>query len=292
MLWRLHVRPSAEEDIDPVEVCLEQDVVGVGWPVGDTPESKEDYFAAGRERYGTSSWQTALSSLIEEVNQDDLVWFRDFEGIYYLARIDGGWEYRDDPENVRADVINVRPAEIYQVERTVPGKLKNCFIPGRTLQRVKNDTVDSFSRLVFNQLSGRERYSVPAVDTSELFDLLDDEELEDVTALYLQLEEGYAMVPSSRESKGTTIAYEYELVSRGSADRVYVQVKGGNRRLDPWNYEESEGEWYLFSPAGYKSGDSPSHVTPIERDDMEEFALNNMDQMPVSIRAWIEYAES
>lgn len=292
MLWRIHIRPSADKDADPVDVCLDQEVVGVGWPLDERPGSAEQYLEKGAERYGNSSWRRAFRSLIEKVEEDDLIWFRDFEGIYYLGRITGGWEYRDQEANIRADLINVRPAEIYEVDRTVPGKLKNCFIPGRTIQPVKNGTVQAFSRLVFNQLSGREAYEVPDIEFGDLFDLLDDVELEDVTALYLQLEEDFVVVPSSRESRGTTMAYEFELVSRSLADRAYVQVKGGNVRLDPREYGELTGTWYLFSPAGYKGNTTPGNVRAISRSEMEEFVATNEEHLPVSVRAWIAFTRN
>lgn len=289
MLWRIHIRPSAEDHADPVAVCLDQEVVGVGWGLNEPPASREEYFDRGADKFGSQSWRTALTALIDDVEQDDLVWFRDLEGIYFLGRITDGWDYRDEPENADADLYNVRPAEIYKVERSVPGKLKNCFIPGRTLQPVKSQTVQNFSRLVFNQLSGREDYSVPEIEFGELFDLLDDVELEDVVGLYLQLLEGYALIPSSRESKGTTIAYEYELVSAGTGKRAYVQVKGGNTRLNPEKYGELEGHWYLFSPAGYIGNVVPDNVSPISRSAMEDFVLEYEDLLPISVRAWINF---
>lgn len=290
VLWRIHIRPSANEDIDPVEVCLEQDVVGVGWRVPEPPASKEEYYEQGEQRYGTSSWRTVLTSLLDDLEENHLVWFRDFEGIYYLARVTDGWEYRTGPAHREADLFNVRPAEIYEVERTVPGKLKNCFIPPLTLQPVNSDTVRAFSKLVFNQLSGRDVYEVPEFDLEDLFDLLDDIELEDLTALYLQLTEDYVMVPSSRESQGTTMAYEFEMISRSSSQRAYVQVKSGNVKLDPRKYEQLSGIWYLFSPAGYKTEPSTDRVRVIPRDEMQAFATDYEDQLPVSIRAWIEFA--
>lgn len=53
----------------------------------------------------------ASNTLINKVNYGDLIWFRDFDGIYYLGKIIGEWKYVDDEIFKCADLINVRPAE-------------------------------------------------------------------------------------------------------------------------------------------------------------------------------------
>lgn len=35
-LWRINIKPSSKEGINPRSFCLERNILGVGWPVGES----------------------------------------------------------------------------------------------------------------------------------------------------------------------------------------------------------------------------------------------------------------
>jgi hypothetical protein len=287
-IWRMHIRPDSHKNSNPTRICVENGYVGIGWRVDETPIDKDDYFKKGEEKYGDPSWRSASNLLINSMQVGDLVWLRDLDGTYFLGQITGDWKYIDDVQARDADLLNIRPAEIYKVGRTVPGKLKNSFIPSRVIQRVSNSTVAKFSRLIFNSLSGQSAFSVSMFDSHDILDLLDHVELEDLVGLYLQTKFGYVMTPSSRSRRNDTIAYEYELVSTANGERLYVQVKSENKKLDPEMYAHMDGNWVLYNPTGYKSKPVAKNVKLIENEELLKFMQTHKKMLPISITAWMD----
>lgn len=110
-------------------------------------------------------------------------------------------------------------------------------------------------------------YALPPV-TGNVFDLLDDRDTEDLVALYLQLKFDYALSPKSRSRD--TQAFEYELVQRQTGERVLVQVKTGNIKLNPMDYASQVAKVYLFSPAGYIQ-QGAARVVCLEPSDLAAF---------------------
>lgn len=178
---------------------------------------------------------------------------------------------------------------LYEAGTRVAGKVINCFRPSATLQAIYNDTALLFSKLLFNRLSGREQYPIPGPKQKlDIFDLLSDVDLEDVVGLYLQLEHGYAVVPSSRQTKGDTLFYEYELLSRRDGTAAFVQVKSGNVKIDLSAYARFGRRIYLFSPAGYY-GKKPDNAIPLDRAALEGFITKGSSPLPTPIQLWVEY---
>jgi hypothetical protein len=60
--------------------------------------------------------------------------------MYFLARVLRPWSYSDLAENRDADIVNVRPVEMFNVGDVsdVPGKVVASFRPARTFQRIDN----------------------------------------------------------------------------------------------------------------------------------------------------------
>jgi hypothetical protein len=283
-IWRFHIRPSSE-DTNPVKFCIKRGIVGFGWPVDKVPISKSEYLELGENKYGYSGWRKAANALLNRVKKDDLIWFRGFDNVYYLSRITGDWEYSSDEENRKADIINFRDAEIYQVGTNVPGKLVNSFIPGATLQGSNSETLAEYSKNLFNDLSGTKRYSRENKEY-DLFELLSYTDLEDLVALYLQIEKELIFVPSSRGKRNDTLFFEYELISKNS-QQYYAQVKSGNYKIDRNKYKEFPYPIYLFSPAGY-SGRELENTTSISIQEMRQFIKKHMRLLPDSLKNWIK----
>ena len=288
-VWRVHLRPDANK-IDPVEFCLRQKVVGIGLGVSAKPADIDAYLSLGRKEYGDAGWYKAANAIGLRMAVGDLVWVRDFCGAYYLGRISGEWEYRDDPENLEADIINVRSCEFFLVATIIAGKIVNCFRPSATVQQIHDDTSKLFSTIVYNQLTDGDLPYIrpPKID---IFSLLSDVDLEDVIGLYLQHTKGLLFVPSSRSRQNTTPFYEYQLVDAKSGPPAYVQVKSGDIKLNPNNYYDFPAKpykFYLFSPAGYTSTSTSEHVVCLDRADIQLFLDSARHFLPLNISTWLD----
>jgi hypothetical protein len=229
----------------------------------------ESYYEAASEDYADdSSIWPAWNALVKRAETDDLIWTRDAVGQYYLGRIIGDWYYDISDQASAADIVNVRPCQWLKVgtAENVPGKLVNCFIPGRTIQQVWDETVEQFSMLKFNELAGQDVYNVAAWKDGDIFSLLSSEDCEDVLLLYLQFKEGYMLIPSSR--RFTTMAYEYELIHRDTRQRAIAQVKNGDVNLNIDDYNSISEKVYLFTTKGDYLGEALDHVICIDPSDM------------------------
>lgn len=289
-VWRVHLRPDTD-NIDPVDVCIRQEVVGIGWRVPTRPATRDEYWSFGEEEYGDTGWSRATNAIGWRMAVGDLVWVRDFFGAYYVGKIAGDWEYRDAPENLKADIINIRPCKLYRVGASVAGKIVNCFRPSATVQQIHDETAELFSIFVFNQLTNANLRFVPPADI-DIFSLLSDVDLEDVVGLYIQQKRGLLFIPSSRSRQNTTISHEYQLVDPKTGQLVFAQVKSGNVILDPSDYYKFPHEFYLFSPAGYASETAQDHVICIDRQDIEGFLSSSRSFLPLNVRAWLDLQET
>jgi len=289
-VWRVHLRPDAD-DVDPVDVCLRQEVIGIGWRVPMRPANRDEYWSLGEKEYGDAGWSRAANAIGWRMAIGDLVWVRDFFGVYYLGRITGDWEYRDAPENLKADIINVRSCKLHHVGASVAGKIVNCFRPSATVQQIHDETAELFSVFVFNQLTKANLPFTPP-GSIDIFSLLSDVDLEDVIGLYLQKKKGLLFIPSSRSRQNTTLSHEYQLVDPKTCQPIFVQVKCGNVTLDPKDYYKFPHEFYLFSPAGYASPSMQNHVICLDRRDIEAFLGTSRSFLPLNVAAWIDLREA
>ena len=177
-VWRIHIRPGGGPESsgsNAVALCLEQHVVGVGWQVSPTPKSAEEYFDLGRKKYGDRGWKTAANAIVRNMAVGDLAWFRDIFGVYYIARVSGGWKYRDDQRNKDVDIVNVRPCEIHRVGTRIAGNIISNFIRGQAARRITDNTARLFSVVKFNEITG-ENIPVQA-EGGSIFSLLSAKDL-------------------------------------------------------------------------------------------------------------------
>ena len=291
-LWRVHIRPESN-DIDPVDVCVSKGIIGIGWRIDNKPKTKEEYEKEGEKKYGNTSWRKAKNAILYRMKPGDLVWIRDLNGIYYIGKIISDWEYRDEEENLKSDIINVRSCKLFKVGASIAGKIVNSFVPSATVQIMNDGTANLFSRIIDNKLSGANEYDIkPKNDELNFFNLITDEDLEDIAGLYLQYEKNYLIVPSSRTRRNDTIFYEYQLINRKDGEMAFIQVKSGNVRLTIDKYANFENTIYLFSPAGY-NGDALKykHIKIIDNKSVINFINRNMLIMPPKIKVWIDYIE-
>jgi len=238
---------------------------------------------------GDNGWWPAVNALKNRMNVDDLCWTRNWNGIYYLGRIIGDWNYRGDKDHCQADVVNIRQCDWKKVGEvdSVPGKVVNSFIPSRTLQAVDDESVRLYSQFLFNSLSSHASYSFPAV-SADLFSLISSEDCEDLVGIFLQ-EKGYHIIPSS--CKTDTAAYEFVLKHAETGNTAVVQVKQGYVDLNVKDYTGLPGEVYLFTSHGNYTGGYSQNVHCIDPEKLKEFTFKRRGILSDRLKTWISLVE-
>jgi len=292
-IWRLNIKTGASKGIDSRIFCINNKILGVGWPVEfDGYVDWETYYKLAMESYynkGDKGWWPAINALKNRMKLNDLCWTRDWNGIYYLGRIVGEWSYCGDKNYREADVVNVRHCDWEKVGTidSVPGKVINSFIPSRTVQATNDDSVRLYSQFLFNALSGHNHYTIPR-QSLDLFSLISAEDCEDLVGLYLQ-EKGYRIIPSS--CRTDTAAYEFVLKHAETGNAAVVQVKQGYVNLDMDDYTMIASEVYLFTTHGRYTGEYSQHVYCISPEEIKAFALNRRGILSDRVKIWISIIE-
>lgn len=285
-VWRINIKTDAEPGIDPRRFCLDQCCLGVGWRAGDS-ETLEwaAYETLAKAAYpNDNGWWPALPPE-SHARQRSLLDARHSRHLL-PRRIDGPWKYAARPENLRADVVNIRPCEWLKVGPVdaVPGKVVSSFRPNRTVQAVDDETVRVFSAYFYNRHApSAVRYNLPAV-SPDIFALLSDEDCEDLVALYMQLQ-GYLLLAST--CKLSTAAYEFVMRHRESGERAAAQVKNGYEDISVTTYGGFPGRVYLFTSKGRYTGEPVSNVVCLLPEEMRAFIRNNEPILPERVAVWL-----
>ncbi len=288
--WRIQLRSSGK---DPDRFCFDKGVMGIGWSVGDLNQGHDwnDYLLLAQKAHGGQrSWRDAIGAL-KQISVDDLVWARRSDGVYFLGRVTGGWEYRSDPAARSADIVNIRRCDWVRIGTVseVPGKVVSSFIPPKTLQRVTGAEVSIYSQFRYNEAARGFKYPLSS-PSNDIFELLSAEDCEDLVGIYLQ-GKGYVLIPSS--CKADTLAYEYELRNTKTGQRAVAQVKRGTRDfLDTHTLAEAADEVFLFSTAEQYRGGPKANVHCLSRSELEEFMSAHPDVLPDRIRTWVRIRDA
>lgn len=292
-VWRINLKPGSSNGVDPRKLCLDRNIVGVGWQIAkvEEPVTWKYYEKEATKKYydqGDKGWWPALNAMYHRIRKDDLIWTRDWQGIYYLGRILSDWYYETSKDCRNADIVNVRKCDWQKVGtiEAVPGKLVNSFIPSRTVQQVNDDTVNLFSRILFNKNANHSYYKISSLKGMNIYSLLSSDDCEDALALYLQFEKGYLLIPSS--CKPDTMNYEFELKHRRTGNRAIAQVKNGHVDLNADDYNEIQSEIFLFTTGGEYYGQKRNNIHFVERETITEFLFNNLSLLPNKMKMWVE----
>lgn len=292
-VWRINLKPGSANGIDSRRLCLNNGIVGVGWQIDwqTEPVPWETYESEATELYynkGDKSWWPALNAIYYRIKPDDLIWTRDWQGIYYVGRITSEWYYETTLDCEQADIVNVRKCDWQKVGtiESVPGKLVNSFIPARTVQLVNDETVGLFSKITYNTKSNNNFYNVESLVGKDIYSLLSSDDCEDALALYLQVEKGYMVIPSS--CKSDTMNYEYELRHRQTGKRAVVQVKNGSVDLNTDNFNDINADVYLFTTKGRYNGQPKSNIHFVDERLISDFLYNNTNLLPDKMKVWID----
>lgn len=300
-LWRINIKPSSKDGVNPRRFCLEKNILGVGWAIGEsdnmTWEEYEDkaleiYYYEDKinfkKKHGSRSWKSAINIIKYNMKIGDLCWTRDQNGVYYLGRIIGEWEYKGTKEYIDADIVNIRKCVWIKIGLIdeVPGKVINSFAARSTVQKVWDNTAVEYSKLLYNQYTSEEKYELNLSNKS-IYSLLSPDDCENVIGLYLQKERGYYIIPKT--NRLDTVKYEFVLKHKDSGEKAIVQVKSGNVPLNIDSFKGLADKVFLFTTEGSYQGKLNESIEVLNKDTVEEFIFNNIKIMPDVIRTWIKF---
>ncbi|MBD7916172.1 hypothetical protein H9660_13560 [Clostridium sp. Sa3CUN1] len=287
-LWRINIKPNSKESVNPRRFCLEKNILGVGWAVGESDNMTwKEYESKALKKYCYEdknnskkkkvprSWKVATNIVNKNMKIGDLCWTRDELGVYYLGRIIGEWEYKSTQEYINADIVNVRKCEWIKVGLIdeVPGKVINSFATRSTVQKVWDNTALEYSKLLYNQYTKDEKYELN-LENKSIFSLLSPDDCENVIGLYLQKEEGYYIIPKT--NRLDTVKYEFVLKHKDSGKKAIVQVKSGNVNLNLDEFKGLADEVFLFTTEGKYEGNLDESIKKLNKQVIEKFIFDNI----------------
>lgn len=295
-VYRIHIRPKGglANPKFSFKYCLENKVLGLGWPIDTTNNSLTwtEFIKLAQNKYSPKSL-SRVNYLKNKLRSNDLIWTRDTNGEYYLAKSNSSWEYLSSSDALDADILNIVRCDILKAPSIddVPGKVIACFRPARAIQSIKDKTAISYSKYLWNKLSGTETFKNIDREFTNIFSLLDDEETEDVIFIYLQTQ-GWIVIPNSR--KADTMSYEFFLINRETNSKAIVQVKTGHTPLDPKEkkWTDRTEEVFLFQSNGRYENNSSGKVQCISPKLIEDFMRDNKSLLPASILHWLELCDA
>lgn len=288
-LFRIHIRPSGGTDdmFATFEYCLENGVLGVGWRVEGLANTEiwEVYEQAALPVYGAHRELQQPRYICDNVEPGDLVWTRNPDGRYYLARVTAGWNYWTTPEGQEGDIdiANVFRCDFCEVALdAVPGRVVSSFAgPFKSIQQINDRRVRAYSQALWNRCAVKKVYEVDTAEYPDIFAMLDPEETEDLVFLYLQ-SQGWYVVPNSR--KRNTLRFEFMLTHSKTGEKALTQVKTGNVRINADCYANDPQRIFLFQSNKYYDGQCADNVECISRRELADFLRDQIHLFPESFR--------
>ena len=288
-LFRIHIRPQGGSADMPktFDYCLRHELLGVGWRT-ESQNNTKNWDEFYKEASSIHDNLDICKYINKWVSEGDLVWTRDLDGHYYLARVKSGWEYWtcEEADNNDIDIANIFRCEIRRVDiDEVPGNVVACFRPARTIQEIADSKAREYSKHLWNKISGNDTYEVDNSLYSDIFMMLDDEETEDLLFLYLQ-SKGWYVLPNSR--KADTMSFEFLVVNPISNERALTQVKTGNTQLNIDDYANIPSKVFLFQSNEIFCGQSSPNVVCVSRQELIDFMDSSTAWLPKSFTRKID----
>lgn len=298
-VYRIHIRPESAITQNPFNFCKDKNILGIGWRLDEENLKKfkeesdfKNYKKLILEQYPKDNGLKKVINCYSEIDEDDLIWARDRDNIFYICRVTGKWEYSYENDNKVNDIFSYFPVEYVKVGTVeeVPGKVVNSFKPSSTLQRIHGKSIFEMTKKIYNKKQGKNFYEVKEI--KDFFNFFLAEDVEEIISLYLQLEKNYLIYTST--NKIDTAKYEFVMTSRDGKEKCYTQVKTGNEVLDPKDYKnliENNSKVYLFALGGY-IGKNINNIICLKKDEILDFILKNKEILPSRIKYWIDEIES
>ncbi len=295
---RINLKTDCEDRRELIDFCLANDTkqyVAIGWSCvysqGETFTDYKSFYYAVKE-YALRNKRRlnhALNS-IWYVQEGDILWTRDLEGIYWICRaIDKAIPFYDKGKDIGAVV----PVKAYQFGLEVPGQIKASFNRkhGGIVEDIYDKSMINWSKYIYNSLSRKNTYSDISTIEGSIISNLPDFDLEELVISYLQIKENYYVLSNSIASKSTTVGIECELISREKQNykKAVVQVKAIEGKINPEEYKifADNGFYVYFYDGGRKPETSPNEkYIWISKSELEEFFYENKEILPDSITMW------
>ena len=294
-VYRIHIRPESATIQNPFDFCKKNNILGIGWRLDEKNLEKlkkennfENYKKLVLEQYNKDNGLKKVINCYSEIEEDDLIWARDRDNIFYICRVTDKWQYSYEYANDVNDIFSYFPVEYVKVGTVeeVPGKVVNSFRPNATLQRIHGKSIFEMTKKIYNRKLGNKSYKVEEIE--DFLNFLLAEDVEEIISLYLQLEKNYLIYTST--NKIDTAKYEFVMTSKDGKEKCYTQVKTGNEILVPEDYvnlTENNNKVYLFTLGGYK-GKDVNNVVCLKKDKILDFILKNKEILPNRIKYWID----
>ena len=289
-VYRIHIRPKGGLGDAKVsfDYCLKESVLGLGWQTKkqNNDATWEEYELEAAKIYGMREL-SRVKYLKDNLKKDDLIWTRDESGSYYLGKVLSEWEYFSDKAAQDADIVNVVRCELKKVLSIddVPGKIIACFRPPKTIQAIRDETANNYSKYLWNKLNGCEFYELPFGRYKNIYSFISSEETEDIIFIYLQTK-GWLIIPNSR--KLDTMSYEFYAIHSKTKERAIIQVKTGHTPIFPKDWENWKEKVFLFQASGNYIGSKNENVVCLKPGDTEAFMYANKDILPSNIANWLD----
>lgn len=287
-VFRLHIRPTGGKNDAKIsfDYCLRNSVLGCGWRIDNPPSEndKEKHIKATESEYNETL--NGLRYFINKIKCNDLIWTRSAIGEYYIGKVEKEWEYAVTSESRDADIVNFVKCRLIKIPYLdyVPGKVIACFRPSRMIQAIRDETAEIYTKQLWNKLSEVDDYIIPDLSNTDIFSLLNSEEVENVLFIYLQTI-NWIVVPHTR--KADTMRYEFSLVHRQEDRKAVIQVKTGHTWLNVNDFISQNEHVFLFQTNGNYVGSSTDHITCISPSEIINFMKSNSRILPANINHWM-----
>jgi hypothetical protein len=287
-LYKINLKTGTEHRSELIDHCVKHRVLGLGWRtewLKRVPRDYEDYYAAASSVW--TSRQLAAVREFHDANPGSLVWFRDLQARYYLARLTGPWRPFDGDLAARLDLAMVRDVEHGKVESeaSVPGAVVRGYaVPRqRAFSRVGHYGAKAYSAILASELLGGSPPEIEITPGTILRDLLGPLDVEDLVAAYLQTSRNYIALPA-RYAKSTAV-FEYLLKHRGDGHIAAVQIKTGGQRIAIESLaKDAANKWFAYTDVDQEL---PSFVERIEAPDLIAFMENEPTSLPPVTERWM-----
>nr|WP_194229705.1 hypothetical protein [Methylobacterium oryzae] len=147
---------------DTFDYCVRHGILGVGWRT-ETNISTTDWEAYYAEASTIHDNLNVCRYIRRRIETGSLVWTRDTQGNYYLARVLSGWEYyaTDESRKNNIDIGNVFRVALEKISLDeVPGKVVASFRATRSVQAIYDLTSREYSKFLWNRRSGQSTYAI------------------------------------------------------------------------------------------------------------------------------------
>lgn len=233
---------------------------------------------------------------LKKIKKDDIVWTR-VKDKYYVGRITNDkykyWNAFDKENAEKFDVRHTKECRFYEVGGIdkVPGVIINAFTgPSHTLSAIGNNEnkefIREYSKYIFNEKCEDNSLKYTNINTNfktdDFWQIIKDQEAEELVSLYLQKIEKYNIFITTK--RRSTPKYEFVLVNDKGQNAV-VQVKTGNRvlRVEDYENEREYDKVFLFSTnkeQDKESKNSTEKVEVITREKLKKFVYSNWNLLP------------